>query len=65
MGTKRYHITKRGKGWAVKREGAKRAAKVFGDKYSATESAQKYRAKGIDVIVHKEDGSVETWQKRK
>ena len=62
---KRYHVTKRGEGWAVKREGSQKAAKVHRTKEEAKQDAQKYREKGNDLIIHKEDGTIEKWQKKK
>lgn len=61
----RYHITKRGDGWAVKKEGSQRASKIYDNKEVAKQDAQKYREKGSDLIIHKRDGSIEKWQKRK
>jgi hypothetical protein len=61
----RYHVTKRGDGWAVKKEGTSRASKVHTNKDDAKRDAQKYREKGNDVVIHKRDGSIEKWQKKK
>ncbi|MCD6105173.1 MAG: DUF2188 domain-containing protein [Thermosipho sp. (in: Bacteria)] len=63
--SKRYHVTKRGDGWAVKREGSKKASKVHKTKEGAKKDAQKYREKGNDVVIHKKDGTIEKWQKKK
>lgn len=62
---KRYHVTKRGDGWAVKREGSKKASKVHPTKESAKQDAQRFREKGNDVVIHKKDGTIEKWQKKK
>jgi hypothetical protein len=61
----RYHVTKRGDGWAVKREGSQKASKVHKSKDEATKDAQKFREKGSDIVIHKSDGSIEKWQKKK
>jgi len=62
---KRYHVTKRGDGWAVKREGSQKASKVYRTKEDAQNDAQRFREKGNDVVIHKRDGSIEKWQKKK
>ncbi len=61
----RYHITKRGDGWALKKEGNLKATKVYSSREEATKSAQKYRTMGSDVIIHNIDGSIDKWQKKK
>lgn len=61
----RYHIIKRRKGWALQREGALKAARVYESKDTAKKEAQKYRKQGLDLIVHRADGTVEEWQKAK
>lgn len=63
MNKSRVHIIKRETGWAVKREGAQKASKVFGTRDDAKNSAKSYREKGHDVIVHKEDGTIAKWLK--
>jgi hypothetical protein len=59
----RYHITKRGTGWALRRESARKATKIFDTKSEAKRGAEKYRAKGYDIIVHKKNGYVEECEK--
>jgi len=61
----RYHVTKRGDGWAVKKEGSSRASKVYKTKEDATKEALKYLEKGSDVVIHDRDGSIVKWQKKK
>ncbi|MEQ9302114.1 MAG: DUF2188 domain-containing protein [Cyclobacteriaceae bacterium] len=61
----RIHIIKRGTGWAVKAEGAKRAKALFPNKDSALKSAQSLRKSGNDIVVHKADGTVQKWEKAK
>jgi Uncharacterized protein conserved in bacteria (DUF2188) len=61
----RVHVIKRGNGWALKRQGATKATKVFETKAAAVEAAQKMLASGFDLIIHKIDGSVEQWKKAK
>ncbi len=59
----RVHVIKRGDGWAVKKQGAERATRVYGTKEEAVKGTEKYRSSGHDVIVHKGDGSIEEWKK--
>lgn len=61
----RVHVIKRGDGWAVKKQGAERATRVYGTKEEAVKGTEKYRSSGHDVIVHKRDGSIEEWEKSK
>jgi len=62
---KRTHIIKRGKGWALKKEGNIRATKLYETKDAAIKDAQKDRKNGSDVVIHKTDGTVEKWEKAK
>ncbi|MEX0597343.1 MAG: DUF2188 domain-containing protein [Candidatus Paceibacterota bacterium] len=62
---KRTHVVKRASGWAVKKEGSKRATKVYTTKEQAVKGAEKSRKNGSDVVVHKKDGSIQTWKKSK
>lgn len=59
----RVHVISRGKGWAVKSEGASKADKIYSNKPSAIKKASK--SSGKDVIVHKRDGSIQKWIKGK
>lgn len=61
--SKRVHIISRKDGWAVKKEGALRATKIYKKKDAAMRSTEKLREKGHDVIVHKKDGSIQDWKK--
>jgi hypothetical protein len=61
---KRTHVVKRESGWAVKKEGAKRATKVYTTKEQAVKGAEKTRKSG-DVVIHKKDGSIQRWVKSK
>lgn len=58
----RAHVIKRGLGWAVKKEGAKRATKVYTTKEKAVREAEKNRKSGSDVVIHKKDGSIQEWK---
>ncbi|MCB9226737.1 MAG: DUF2188 domain-containing protein [Chitinophagales bacterium] len=62
---KRTHVVKRDSGWAVKKEGAQRATKVYKTKEQAVKGAEKNRKSGSDVVIHKEDGSIQQWKKSK
>lgn len=60
---KRTHVVKRDSGWAVKKEGAQRATKVYKTKDQAVKDAEKSRKAGNDVVIHKKDGSIQEWKK--
>lgn len=62
---KRTHVVKRDSGWAVKKEGAQRATKVYTTKEQAVKGAEKSRKSGSDVVIHKKDGSIQQWKKSK
>ncbi len=62
---KRTHVVKRDSGWAVKKEGAQRATKVYTTKEQAVKGAEKSRKAGSDVVIHKKDGSIQQWKKSK
>jgi len=62
---KRAHVISRKDGWAVKKQGKSRASKIYKDKESAVKSARKLKGKGMDVVVHKRDGSIQRWEKAK
>jgi hypothetical protein len=59
----RVHIISRGDGWAVKREGASRAARIHPSKRDAIDDAERLRDRGHDIVVHRRDGSIERWKK--
>lgn len=63
--SKRAHIISRDNGWAIKKEGASKASKIYGDKNSAVKDSEKLRNKGHDVIIHKKDGTIQDWKKSK
>jgi hypothetical protein len=56
----RVHVIARDNGWAVKREGASRAARIHGKKSDAIEHARSIPRR--DVIIHKKDGSIQRWE---
>jgi len=61
----RVHVISRDKGWAVKKEGASRATKIYKGKDTAVKKATKSaKKKGGDVVVHKRDGSIQKWIKK-
>lgn len=62
--TDRTHVISKNGRWAVKKEGASRATKVYDEKRSAVTGAVRSASKGSDVVVHKRDGSVERWIKK-
>lgn len=61
--SKRVHIISRKQDWAVKREGASRASKIYSNKDMAIKNAEKMRNNGYDIIIHKKDGTVQDWKK--
>lgn len=62
---KRIHIISRKDNWAIKKEDKTRASKIYSNKNSAISSARKLKEKGLDVIVHGKDGSIQRWEKSK
>lgn len=63
MATERTHIVKRESGWAVKKEGNEKASRIYKTKEEAIKGSEKLRDQGSDVIIHKEDGSIQDWKK--
>ena len=62
-GGRRLHIISRGTRWALTRENADRALRVFDTKVTALRYALPYLATGYDIVVHHRDGMVEEWLK--
>lgn len=62
---KRAHIISRDKGWAIKKEGRSRASQIHQTKEAAVKGARKLKRRGLDIIVHRKDGSIERWEKSK
>lgn len=60
---KRTHVVKRENGWAVKKEGAKKATKVYKTQVDAIEGARASSKGSADVVVHRKDGSILKWEK--
>ena len=60
---KRAHVIKRGSGWAVKKQGAERAIRIYTTKAEAVKGAEKLKSSGHDIIVHRQDGSIEKWNR--
>lgn len=63
MAGKRVHIIKRDNGWAVKKQGAQKASKIYETKEKAKKGANPLRKNGHDLVIHKRDGSIEEWKK--
>ena len=61
----RYNIISRGESWALKREGASRATKIYKEKADAKNGAKQFRNRGCDIVVHKRNGLIEEWLKGK
>lgn len=60
---RRVHIISRSGSWAVKKEGASRAIKVYPTKEDAIEGSFPYLQMGFDLVIHRKDGSVEQLKK--
>lgn len=58
---KRMHVIKRKSNWAIKNEGAKRATKLYKSKVEAIKAAKELRKKGVILVVHEADGSIQEW----
>ncbi len=58
------HVISHHKGWAVTKAGACRATQVYARKEDAVQRAQAMVKAGTAayLVVHKTDGSVETWE---
>ena len=61
----RIHVIKRSDGWVVKKEGAIRASRKFSTKAEAVDSTEAYRLTGYDIVVHRADGTIEKWSRKK
>ena len=61
----RYNIFSNGESWALKREGASRATKIYKKKADAKNGAKPFRNRGFEIVVHKENGMIEEWLKGK
>ncbi|HLV01310.1 MAG TPA: DUF2188 domain-containing protein [Acidobacteriota bacterium] len=55
------HVMRSDAGWAVKREGAGRATRIFKTREEATEAAQKWVHESLpgELIIHHPDGTVQ------
>lgn len=58
----RVHVLADGDRWAVKREGARRADRLFDVKSDAVSRA-KSLSRVRNVIVHKRDGTIHSWER--
>ena len=56
------HVIKRGSGWALVKEGADKATKVYTSKEEAVKEATKKAKEGGDLIIHTENGTIEEWK---
>ncbi|MAF76047.1 MAG: hypothetical protein CMF17_09380 [Idiomarinaceae bacterium] len=59
---KRVHVISHDRGWAVLREGAKRADRIFAKKTDAITRAKSSRT-ATEVVIHKADGTIDRWEK--
>lgn len=55
----RIHVMSRGNKWAVIKDVNNRASKICDTKIEAIDEARKLNG---DVIVHKKNGTVESWE---
>lgn len=54
-----YHVLPHKRGWAVKREGGKKATCVRPSQVDAIRVARDYaRRRGVEVVIHRADGSI-------
>ncbi len=60
MKESRTHIIKRGNGWAVKRQGANKASKIYHTQQEAVKGAKRLK-NSSEIIVHRRNGSVGEW----
>lgn len=60
--TSRVHVIARQEGWAIKQEGQSRTSKIYSTKEAAVRNASQVGMKG-EVIVHKKDGSIQSWKR--
>ncbi len=62
MPNTRTHIIKRGDGWAVKKQGASKASKVYSTQDAAIKSAKSMKS-ASEIVIHRKDGSIRNWIK--
>ena len=62
MQNTRTHIIKRGDGWAVKKQGASKASKVYSTQDAAIKSAKSMKS-ATEIVIHRRDGSIKNWIK--
>ena len=61
---KRVHIISRyNGGWAILKQGASRALKVYPTKEDAVIGSYPFMQLGYDLVIHRKDGSVEQFKK--
>lgn len=61
---KRVHIISRyNGGWAILKQGASRALKVYPTKEDAVIGSYPFLQLGYDLVIHRKDGSVEQFKK--
>jgi hypothetical protein len=60
---RRIHVIKRKKGWILQKEDANRAIKLFSNQDDAIKEAQKYLKQGFDAVIHKTDGTIQSWER--
>lgn len=60
----RVHVVPSKDGWAVKKEGAKRASVVTSTKDGAVKAANNIKT-AVRVVVHKKDGTIQKNTKKK
>ena len=59
MGKKQIHVVPRGEGWAVAREGAKRASKVTETQKEAIGAGKKMAERDrTELVIHGENGRI-------
>ena len=56
-----FHVIKSRNNWAVRKDGASRAFKVVPLREDAIKIAKNLNKKGVELVIHRKDGSVEKW----
>ena len=59
----RLHVSPRGSRWAVRREGAIKASRVFDTQGKAVTFAKELsKSKSNNVVLHTKDGKIDKWK---
>ena len=65
MDKRRIHVLRHGYDWATQREGSARVARTFESRDEALDNGRQQAARnGVELIVHREDGSIDALAER-